>query len=79
MPAMGLVYVYHGLLVKEKKSFNAAMPAMGLVYILKFFDIQYLHGFNAAMPAMGLVLAYSSIALSTSMFQCCYACNGFSI
>ena len=36
--------------------------------------------FNAAMPAMGLV--FTSILLCKSsipQFQCCYACNGFSI
>ncbi len=37
--------------------------------------------FNAALPAMGLVSATIPISIACSIvkFQCCFACNGFSI
>ncbi len=42
------------------------------------FDLK--DGFNAALPAMGLVLKnLKKQSKSMARFQCCFACNGFSI
>jgi hypothetical protein len=45
-----------------------------------YFKFSVFAGFNAALLAMGLVS--TEISRSTTiarLFQCCFACNGFSI
>ncbi len=63
-----------------QEGFNAALPAMGLVLIIVLGFFFVIGGFNAALPAMGLVFyEVRSSSFHFFPFQCCFACNGFSM
>ena len=72
-------YAWEYLSDKKDKSFNAASPAMGLVLSISQFLGNFFNCFNAASPAMGLVYEFSHSQPRNWPFQCCFACNEFSI